>query len=89
VGFHPDVLCLNQIDCYRLVLSVSVLLGLPIVGHVRKLEDAAYLARARPSPRRLRGLIATSSAILEELRSFPEPRAHHDALPLRLLRASV
>jgi glycosyltransferase involved in cell wall biosynthesis len=70
--FRPDVLYLNEVGCYCVVLSAAVLLGLPIVGHARKLEDAAYLARARPSPRRLRGLIAASPALLEELRSFPE-----------------
>ena len=69
VGFRPDVLYLNQVDCYRVVLLAAFLLGLPIVGHIRKLEDAAYLARARPS---LRGLIAASPAMLEKLRSFPQ-----------------
>ena len=72
VGFRPDVLYLNQVDCYRVVLLAAFLHGLPIVGHVRKLEDAAYLARARPSPHRLRGLIAASPAMLEKLRSFPQ-----------------
>ena len=62
VGFRPDVLYLNQVGCYRVVLLAAFLLGLPIVGHIRKLEDAAYLARARPS---LRGLIAASPAMLE------------------------
>jgi glycosyltransferase involved in cell wall biosynthesis len=72
LSFRPDVLYLNQVSCYRVALSAAVLLGLPIVGHVRELEDAACLARARPSPRRLHGLIAASPALLEELRSFPE-----------------
>ena len=72
LAFRPDVLYLNQSGCYRVALPVAVLLGLPIVGHVRHFEDAAYLARSRPSPRRLRGLIAISSAILYELRAFPE-----------------
>jgi hypothetical protein len=71
-AFRPDVLYLNEVSCYRVVLSAAVLLGLPVVGHVHKLEDAFCLARARPGPRRLRGLIAPSAAILEELRSFPE-----------------
>jgi glycosyltransferase involved in cell wall biosynthesis len=72
LAFRPDVLYLNQSDCYRVALPAAVLLGLPIVGHVRHFEDAAFLARSRPSPRRLRGIIAISSAILEELCSFPE-----------------
>jgi glycosyltransferase involved in cell wall biosynthesis len=66
---------LNQSGCYRVVL---------IIGHVRIFEDAAYLARRRPSPRRLRGVIAISSAILEELRPFPQLKdirmhRHYDA----------
>jgi glycosyltransferase involved in cell wall biosynthesis len=72
LAFRPDVLHLNQAGCYRVVLSAAVLRGLPMVCHVRELEDAASLARARPSLRRLRGLIAASSTILDELRSFPE-----------------
>jgi glycosyltransferase involved in cell wall biosynthesis len=72
LAFRPDVLYLNQSGCYRVALPAAILVGLPIVCHVRHFEDAAYLARSRPSPRRLRGLIAVSSAILEELRSFPE-----------------
>ena len=71
-AFRPHVLYLNQAGYYRVVLLAAALLGLPIVGHVRKLEDVRYLARARPSPRRLRGLIASSEALLEELQSFPQ-----------------
>jgi glycosyltransferase involved in cell wall biosynthesis len=80
LAFRPDVLYLNQSGCYRVVLPAAVLLGLPMVGHVRHFEDVAYLARSRPSPRRLRGIIAISATILEELRSFPELkhiRIHH------------
>jgi glycosyltransferase involved in cell wall biosynthesis len=70
--FWADVVHLNQSGCYRVLLPAATLLNLPIVGHVRIFEDAAYLARQRPDPRRLRGLIAISSAIQNEIRSFLE-----------------
>jgi glycosyltransferase involved in cell wall biosynthesis len=53
-------------------------LGLPIVAHVRIFEDAAYLARQSPGPRRLRGIIAISSAVEKEIRRFQQL----DSIPL-------
>lgn len=66
--FRPDVLYLNQCGCYKVVLPAATVLELPIVTHVRIFEDASYLAKQRPSPRRLRGMIAISSAIETEIR---------------------
>jgi glycosyltransferase involved in cell wall biosynthesis len=70
--FRPDVIYLNQGGCYKVVLPAATLLGLPIVAHVRIFEDAAYLARQSPSPRRLRSIIAISSAVQTEIRRFQE-----------------
>lgn len=75
LDFRPDVVYLNQSGCYKVVLPVAALLNLPIVGHVRILEDAAYLASQRPSRRRLCGLIAISSAVEAEIRRFDALRA--------------
>jgi glycosyltransferase involved in cell wall biosynthesis len=78
--FRPDVIYLNQSGCYRVVLPAAVLLNMPIIGHIRLFEDVAYLARRHPNPRRLRGIIAISSAILKEIRHFPQLKdikAHH------------
>lgn len=69
--FRPHVLYLNQSGSYRIVLPSAILLRRPIVAHVRIFEDAAYLARQGPSPRRLRCLIAISAAIEGEIRRFP------------------
>lgn len=70
-AFRPDVLYLNQSGAYRMALPAAVLFGLPMIAHIRIFEDAAYLAAQRPSPRRLRGIIAISSAIERHIRSFP------------------
>jgi glycosyltransferase involved in cell wall biosynthesis len=71
LSFRPDVIHLNQSGAYRVTLPAATLLGLPVIGHVRIFEDAAYLARQNPDPRRLKGLIAISRAIEEEILSFP------------------
>ena len=68
--FWPDVIYLNQCGCYKVALPSATLLGLPIVAHVRIFEDAAYLARQSPGPRRLRGIVAISSAVETEIRRF-------------------
>jgi len=70
LSFRPDVIHLNQSGAYRVTLPAATLLGLPVIGHVRIFEDAAYLARQNPDPRRLKGLIAISRAIEEEILGF-------------------
>jgi glycosyltransferase involved in cell wall biosynthesis len=70
--FRPDVIHLNQGGCYRAALPAAWLFNLPIVAHVRIFEDAAYFAARNPDPRRLRGLIAISSAIERELKAHPQ-----------------
>ncbi|HEV2136881.1 MAG TPA: glycosyltransferase family 4 protein [Terracidiphilus sp.] len=67
-AFRPNVVYVNQAGAYRVVLQAACLLDLPIVCHVRIFEDADYLARRKPTARRLRGLIAISGAIEEEIR---------------------
>jgi glycosyltransferase involved in cell wall biosynthesis len=73
--FRADVIYLNQSGSYRVALPAAVLLNLPIVAHVRIFEDVAYLARQNPNPRRLRGLIAISLAIKEDIRGWEELKA--------------
>jgi glycosyltransferase involved in cell wall biosynthesis len=70
--FRPDVIYLNQCGCYKVALPAATLLDLPIVAHVRIFEDAAYLAGQSPGPRRLRGIIAISSAVETEIRRFQQ-----------------
>lgn len=70
VEFHPDVIYLNQSGCYKVALLAATMLDLPIVAHVRIFEDAAYLAVQKPTPHRLRAIIAISSAIEAEIRRF-------------------
>jgi len=70
--FRPDVIYLNQCGCYKVALPAATLLDLPIVAHVRIFEDAAYLATQSPGPRRLRGIIAISSAVETEIRRFQQ-----------------
>jgi glycosyltransferase involved in cell wall biosynthesis len=43
-----------------------------MVAHVRIFEDPPYLARRRPHARRLRGILAVSSAIEEDILRFAE-----------------
>lgn len=76
--FWPDIIYLNQSGSYRVVLPAATLLNLPIVAHIRIFEDAAYLARQCPDRRRLRGLIAISLAVEEEIRRFQQL----DAVPV-------
>jgi glycosyltransferase involved in cell wall biosynthesis len=68
--FRPDVIYLNQCGSYRVALPAATVLDLPLLVHLRIFEDASYLAMQCPSPRRLRGLIAISSAIEREVRRF-------------------
>jgi glycosyltransferase involved in cell wall biosynthesis len=70
--YRPDVVYLNQCGSYKVTLLAATILDLPIVAHVRIFEDASYLAMQRPSQRRLRGIIAISSAIEREIRRFPQ-----------------
>jgi glycosyltransferase involved in cell wall biosynthesis len=70
--FRPDVIYLNQCGCYKVALPAATMLDLPIVAHVRIFEDAVYLSRQSPSPRRLRGIIAISSAVETEIRRFQQ-----------------
>lgn len=70
--FRPDVIYLNQSGSYKMALLAATLLRLPLIAHIRIFEDAAYLAQQHPDARRLRGLIAISAAIEQEIRQFPE-----------------
>jgi glycosyltransferase involved in cell wall biosynthesis len=70
--YRPDVIYLNQCGAYRVALPAAMLLHLPIVAHVRIFEDIPYIARQRPDPSRLRGLIAISAAVETAVRRFPE-----------------
>lgn len=68
--FRPEVIYLNQCGSYKVALLAATILDLPIVAHIRLFEDAAYLAMQKPGPRRVRGIIAISSAIEREVRRF-------------------
>jgi len=70
--FRPDVIYVNQSGSYKIARVAASLRRLPMVAHVRLFEDAAYLARQRPKPRRLRGIIAISDAMEAELRRFAQ-----------------
>ncbi len=72
IEFRPNIIYLNQSGAYRLVLPSAILFRLGIVAHVRIFEDASYLAERKPAPTRLRSLIAISTAIEREIRSFPQ-----------------
>jgi glycosyltransferase involved in cell wall biosynthesis len=86
LAFRPNVIHLNQSGSYKVALAAARLLDIPIVAHVRIFEDAAYLAKQRPDPGRLRGLVAISGAVEEEIRRF----AALDVIPLhRIYNAYV
>jgi hypothetical protein len=70
--FRPDVIYLNQCVSYKVTLPAATAFNLPIVAHIRIFEDASYLAKQHPSPRRLRGVIAISSSVESEIRRFRE-----------------
>lgn len=70
VEFRPDVIYVNQAGVCRIALTVARILGLPVVSHVRIFEDAAHLAARHRPGGRLRGLIAISGAIRDELARF-------------------
>src|SRR5579883_2868615 len=68
--FRPDIIYLNQSGAFRVTLPAATLLDIPIIGHIRIFEDAAYLASQAPHEKRLRAIIAISAAIEEEIRKF-------------------
>ena len=72
IEFRPDVIYLNQSGSYKVSLPSATIFDLPIVAHIRIFDDAAYLARQHPSPHRLRGIIAISSAVEKEVRDYRE-----------------
>lgn len=67
--FRPDVIHLNQAGCYQVALPAALLFSLPIIVHVRIYDDVAYLASRRRNPRWLRGIVAISESIAQQLRS--------------------
>jgi glycosyltransferase involved in cell wall biosynthesis len=69
--FRPDVMHLNQSGSYKVALPAARALGIPIVAHIRIFEDVEYLARQRPDPRVLRGLIAISRTVEAEIHRYP------------------
>jgi len=66
--FRPDLIYLNQSGCFRVVLPSAIILNVPIVAHVRLYEDAEYLFRAARRSKHLRGVVAISESIAEQLR---------------------
>lgn len=69
---RAQVIYLNQAGAYKVALPAARLLGIPMVAHIRMLEDVAYIARQSPDPRVLRGLILISGAVREEAARHPE-----------------
>ncbi len=63
----PHLLYLNQAGCYRIASAAARIFAIPVVAHVRIFEDVAYLARKKAHHRHLRGIIAISHAIAEEI----------------------
>ena len=74
---RPGLLYLNQAGVFRVVKPAADLFRLGIVAHVRIFEDVSYLGSCAPSSGRLRGIVAISKAIADEVRghrnlaSFP------------------
>lgn len=66
--FRPDIIYLNQAGVYKIAWPAAFLLALPIVAHVRIFEDCKYLARKRVG--KLRGIVAISKAVEEEVRKY-------------------
>ena len=71
---RPDVLHVNQAGCYRLARLAACCFRIPLVVHVRILDDAAYLARQAPKSTELSAIVAISRAMAEELDRFPTLR---------------
>lgn len=67
VEHRPELLYLNQAGIFRVAKPAADLLRLGIVAHARIFEDASYLDRCAPSSR-LRGIIAISHAVADEIR---------------------
>lgn len=68
---RPSLLYLNQAGCYRIARAAARLFRIPVVVHVRIFEDAEYLARQAPASQELRGIIAISQVIAEEIARHP------------------
>jgi glycosyltransferase involved in cell wall biosynthesis len=70
--FRPQVVYLNQSGCYRIAALACRLFGIPMVAHVRIVEDAAYLAGCRPDPVRLKSIVAISHWIRGEIQKVKQ-----------------
>jgi hypothetical protein len=79
--FRPNVIYLNQSGAFRITLLAAMLFGLPIVAHVRLLEDAGYLAKQKPKPWRLRAIVAISESVKAEIRKFKQL----EAIPVQMI----
>lgn len=75
IRFRPDVVHVNQAGASRIALFACRLFRVACVVHVRLKEDVEYLARLRPSPRRLRTLIAVSRPLQTLIAAQPELNA--------------
>lgn len=69
--YRPDILHVNQAGATKIALAATRLLGVPVISHVRLLDDATYLNQLAPKAERLRHLIAVSDPIRERLRGQP------------------
>jgi glycosyltransferase involved in cell wall biosynthesis len=67
VKFHPALIHVNQAGATKIALAAAKLFGLPVISHVRLLEDVEYLGRLRASSRSLRRVISVSKSIDEAL----------------------
>jgi glycosyltransferase involved in cell wall biosynthesis len=70
IRFRPDVIYMNQSGAYKIVRPTAVVLNLPIIAHIRIFDDVEYIARQRPTPWVLRGMVSISSAVADEIRSY-------------------
>ncbi len=68
--YRPNLIYLNQAGCYRIARLAALLQRVRVITHVRIFEDAEYLARCRPSPSELRGIIAISHAIADHIMEY-------------------
>ena len=61
--FRADVIYVNQAGATRIALIVGRILGIPVVPHVRLLEDVWYLAELVPSEEQIPHVIVVSEFI--------------------------
>ena len=69
--FKPDMIYVNQAGATRIALWAGKFLRIPVVSHVRLVEDVHYISSLRASSTTLKRIISVSKYVAAMFREFP------------------